>query len=323
VSGWGEALHHDIARLRVLVVGLGSVGLDVAQRLAATGISTIGLMDFDRVELLNLDRLVGATTLDALLGSLKVDIAARLVRSAATAQDFTVEVYRLSICEPAGLAAALDYDVVISCVDRPWPRAVLNTIAYSDLIAVIDGGIHIDAFADGGMRGAAWRTHVLRPGRPCLVCNGQLDPALVPLDRDGLLDDPTYIARSGLTALARQNVAALSASVSASQLALFVSLVAAPGGIGEPGPLHYLLATHTLTTLSSTTGDHCSFEHATAAGDDRPHLTRAHPVADAARSPIRLPFGVRVLGAAARLAVWVAQDVDRRARRRLGRGHQT
>ena len=39
VSSWGERAQGSIARLRVLVVGEGSVGLDVAQRLAATGLA--------------------------------------------------------------------------------------------------------------------------------------------------------------------------------------------------------------------------------------------------------------------------------------------
>ncbi|MGD4219247.1 ThiF family adenylyltransferase, partial [Xanthomonas citri pv. citri] len=128
----------------MLVVGAGSVGLDVLQRLAATGIVEIGVMDFDRVDVVNRDRMVGATRRDARLRRRKVDVAARLARLAATADGFKVYRHHTSICSPEGLTAALDYDVIFSCVDRPWPRAVLNSIAYADLIPVIDGGIAID-----------------------------------------------------------------------------------------------------------------------------------------------------------------------------------
>ena len=175
----------------------------------------------------------------------------------------------MSICSPEGLAAALDYDVIFSCVDRPWPRAVLNGIAYSDVIPVIDGGINIDTFPDGRMRGASWRVQVVAPGMRALDCSGQIRMPNVVLDQQGLLEDEAYIAQAGLQVPASQNVALLSASVSAGQLAQFVSLVASPGGRGASGPLRYLLAAHFQEHLDPSSHPGCHFERLPGEGDRR------------------------------------------------------
>ena len=60
VSAWGEQCQSDLVRRRVLVVGAGSVGLDVVVRLASSGLCHITVMDFDVVQPHNLDRLIGA-----------------------------------------------------------------------------------------------------------------------------------------------------------------------------------------------------------------------------------------------------------------------
>ena len=318
ISCWGPTVHSNLVRRKVLVVGAGSVGLDVAVRLAATGMVDIGVMDFDTVEPGNLDRLIGATPSDAALGRTKIDVAERVMRSAATAVDPSLSFYDLSVCEPDGLAAALDYDLIICCVDRPWARIVLNQIAFSDLIPVIDGGIGIDVFADGnGMRNATWRSHVVRLGRPCLVCNGQVDLSEVALDIQGLLDDPTYIAGAQRQAGAGQNVAVLSVSAAASLLAQFVSFNVAPGGIGEPGPLQYLLSTHTLEHLACMSRPHCPYECTEPVGDQRQALTGEHSAATAQRARRAAVRPSRVAAWLDRFATWVRAHADRRLRRDL------
>jgi hypothetical protein len=234
-------------------------------------------MDFDSVEIINRDRMIGTVQLDFFLHRSKVSVAQRIMAEAATASDPHIAAYDQSICQPYGHAIALDYDVIFSCVDRPWPRAVLNQLAYADLIPVIDGGLAIDPFADGGMRNATWRSHVIRPGRPCLACNKQLELGLVGADRDGLLDDPVYIAGAHHGVLPpRQNVAALAVSVTAGLLSQFVSLIVAPGGRGDPGPLQYLFSIHHLDHLEYQSGTNCVVENETAAGDRRITLTGTH-----------------------------------------------
>lgn len=295
VSAWGERTQADIARLRVLVVGAGSVGMDVAIRLAATGIEKVAVMDFDVVKEVNRDRLVAATRRDARRRVPKVDVAERTCRSVATAASFLFGRHQVDVTSTRGQSTALDYDVIFSCVDRPWPRAVLNQIAYTDLIPVIDGGIGIDTFETGRMRNATVRTHVVRPGRPCLQCNGQLDPAQVSRDRLGLFNDPTYIEKSGQPVPGKQNVAMLSASVMASQLALFVSLMVAPSNLGEPGPLRFSLTTHWLEHVQATTSAACVYEHFVAHGDQRITLVQADASVSASR-----PMAIRVVDLVAR-----------------------
>ena len=288
VSAWGEECQADLARRRVLVVGAGSVGLDVVVRLAASGLCHITVMDFDIVQYHNLDRLIGAKLRDARLVRPKTLVAEREGSGAATAEKARVEVSNLSICEPKGLRLALDHDLIFSCVDRPWPRAVLNALAYSDFIPVIDGGIGIDTFDDGRMRNATWRSHVIRPMRPCMSCSRQLDLGEVIPDRQGLLNDPEYIVGSGRSDVpTNQNVAPLSISVAASLLAQYVSFSVAPAGLGDPGPLRYALSSHFLERLDHVTRPHCPVELGEATGDQRADLTGRHEQAKLLRQTRR------------------------------------
>ena len=65
ISAWGPAIQAQLMRLRVGIVGAGSVGSMVAEALARMGVSRIRLLDFDSVEQVNLDRLLHATANDA------------------------------------------------------------------------------------------------------------------------------------------------------------------------------------------------------------------------------------------------------------------
>ena len=141
VSAWGEEAQAKLARLRFGIVGAGSVGSIVAESLARTGIQHVKLIDFDSIETVNLDRLVNVNRRD--VGLSKAVAIARVIPKSATASGFVVEPLEYSIVEEEGFRHALDCDILFSCVDRPWPRSVLNFIAYAHLIPVVDGGIKV------------------------------------------------------------------------------------------------------------------------------------------------------------------------------------
>ena len=234
VSAWGEESQANLARLRAGIVGAGSVGGMIAESLARTGFEDIVLIDFDRVKKHNLDRLNYATRDD--IGRFKVDVLADHLRTGATAEKFNVSTVATAVYEEEGYRAALECDLLFSCVDRPWGRYVLNLIAYSHLIPVIDGGIRARCNRFGKLVAADWRAHTATIGRPCLQCLGQYDPGHVQLEREGLLDDPRYI--DGLPGdhplKARQNVFAFSMSCASLQTLQMLALVLAP--LDQPNP---------------------------------------------------------------------------------------
>lgn len=242
LSVWGQAAQADLARVRVGVVGLGSVGSIVAEALARIGVTDVVFVDHDRIEQRNLDRTLHATPEDADQQTPKVVVAERAARTSHTGASLDVRPLAVSILTPEGVAAVLDCDVVISCVDRPLPRAVLNTIAYSHLIPVVDGGILARVTPDGRPLHVDWRIHTVGPGRACLYCIKALLRSDVALDRDGLLDDPDYLR--GLTEedrerYNRRNVFPFSLAVAAHAVLQAVGLVAGSPRIAGVGPQHY------------------------------------------------------------------------------------
>ena len=240
ISVWGKAAQEKVIRARVGIVGLGSVGSLVAEAFGRVGMVNLTYIDFDKVEERNLDRTSGATVTD--IGRLKVDVAADATARSSTANKLNLLSIPHSILVPEGLDAALDCDVLICCVDRPWPRYLMNVLAYSHLIPVIDGGIFAAVKADGTPLHVAWSIHTIGPDHACLVCLNALRRSDVGLDREGLLDDPDYIAGLSEEEKARysgRNVFPFSMSVAAHEVLQLVGLLAGFPRIGGAGPQRY------------------------------------------------------------------------------------
>ncbi len=242
LSVWGSGTQSDIARARVCVIGLGSVGSIVAEGLSRVGFSDIVLIDHDHIEVRNLDRTLHATWNDAAEATPKVTVAARSLDESHTAAAQDVTALPITLLSRDGILAALDCDAIVCCVDRPWPRWTINALAYGHLIPAVDGGILARTTDDGRPLHIDWRIHTVGPGRACLVCLGALLRSDVGLDRDGLLDDPDYIAglsRAERERYGRRNVFPFSLAVAAHEVLQLVGTIAGSARVAGIGPQHY------------------------------------------------------------------------------------
>jgi molybdopterin/thiamine biosynthesis adenylyltransferase len=274
-------------RIRVGVIGAGSVGGVVADILGRTGFEDVLLLDFDKVEEHNLDRLVYATRAD--IGRFKVEVLAEYLKARATAGRFDAEFLRAAVYEEEGFRAALDCDVLFSCVDRPWGRYVLNLIAYGHLIPVFDGGIAVRSNRFGKLAAADWRVQTATTMRPCLQCLGQYEPSAVQLEREGFLDDPKYIESLARDhpLRTRENVYAFSSSCGSLQVLQMLAYAIAPLGLSNPGSqIYHFVGGQMEPSVFGSCKQACPFPSFVAKGDDcgvvatgpRPHKLIVEPV---------------------------------------------
>ncbi|HYD90616.1 MAG TPA: ThiF family adenylyltransferase, partial [Flavobacterium sp.] len=259
----------DIGKQLRTVSGLGSVGSIVAEILARTGIANFTLIDFDAVEEKNLDRLTNVFIED--IDRAKVFAIADGIRRSGTAPHIKIQCCEYSICEKEGFETALNCDVLFSCVDRPWPRQVLNFIAYAHLIPVIDGGIFVRANKKNtNIAGADWKAQTVGYNRACLECLGQYKTENVSLEINGMLDDPDYIKTWDQAKIvnAHENVFVFSSHLASMEVLQMLSLFMAPAGISDVGQqlYHFTLGTMDIEK-EITCAENCYFPSVVGKGD--------------------------------------------------------
>ncbi len=111
-----------LRRARVLVVGAGGLGAPTLSYLAAAGVGTIGIVDFDTVDLTNLQRQVIYTTTD--VGRPKLEAAAERVRG--MNPDVQVKTHEVRLTSENALSILGDYDIVVDGTDNFPTRYLVN-----------------------------------------------------------------------------------------------------------------------------------------------------------------------------------------------------
>ena len=107
---------------RVLIVGLGGLGSPVALYLAAAGVGTLGLVDFDLVDVSNLHRQLIHGTKD--VGRPKVVSARERLQD--VNPHVTVETHQVALSSANALGLIGSYDVVVDASDNFPTRYLVN-----------------------------------------------------------------------------------------------------------------------------------------------------------------------------------------------------
>ena len=164
----GEEGQRTLKKSRVLLVGAGGLGSPVALYLSAAGVGTLGLVDFDSVDLSNLQRQIlhGSSG----IGSPKIDSARDRLRD--INPNVHVEPYETRFTAANALDIARDYDLIIDGTDNFATRYLVNDTSVLLGIPNVYGSVYRfegQASVFGAPDGPCYRCLFREPPPPDLI----------------------------------------------------------------------------------------------------------------------------------------------------------
>ena len=169
---FGNSLIQDLSKLKVTVVGVGATGSATALLLTRLGIGELCLIDKDKIEESNLNRLHGAKLSD--VGKYKVDVLKKYIEDIGLGTCVFVE--KDWVSNNKSIEHLKTSDVIFCCTDDNAGRILLNRFAYFYLTPVIDMGLVISLKKDSQeLQNLQGRISYLFPGGDCLITKGNID----------------------------------------------------------------------------------------------------------------------------------------------------
>ncbi|HEY1952482.1 MAG TPA: molybdopterin-synthase adenylyltransferase MoeB [Gemmatimonadaceae bacterium] len=166
----GEDGQRRLKAARVLLVGAGGLGSPVALYLAAAGVGTLGIVDFDAVDLSNLQRQILHGS--AAVGSTKIDSARDRLYD--INPNVHVEAYETRLSSDNALEIARGYDLIVDGTDNFATRYLINDTSVLLGIPNVYGSVYRfegQASVFGAPRGPCYRCLFREPPPPHLIPN--------------------------------------------------------------------------------------------------------------------------------------------------------
>jgi len=167
---FGRVGQEKLRRCTITVLGVGGLGSHLVQQAAFLGIGCIRCIDPEELDLSNRNRYIGSFASDPIPGTLKIDIAKRLIAS--IDPDIRAEAYPYSLLDARSFEVIRTSDYVFGCVDKDGIRLVLTELCAAYTKALFD--LASDIEADGDRLRYGGRLCVSR-GDGCALCLGQID----------------------------------------------------------------------------------------------------------------------------------------------------
>jgi hypothetical protein len=170
-QAFGSGTTRKMKQLKIAVVGCSGTGSPVIEQLARLGVGHIVLVDPDKIEEKNLNRILNSSMADARNSSLKVDVISRAIKRMGIGTKITSISKNIFDCDDC-IKTLAGCDFIFGCVDSVDGRHLLNQIATFYLVPYIDVGVKLISDGKGGIDQIMGSVHYLQPGGSSLRTRG-------------------------------------------------------------------------------------------------------------------------------------------------------
>jgi hypothetical protein len=164
---FGGETTRRLRQMAAAVIGCSGTGSPLIEQLARLGFGRLVLIDPDRVEEKNLNRILNATREDAYLKRPKVEVMARAIAAMGFGTELEIVMDDLSTAR--AVKAVAECDVVFGCMDGVEGRHLLNRLAAHYIVPYFDVGVKLQADGTGSIDEACGAVHYLRPDGSSLL----------------------------------------------------------------------------------------------------------------------------------------------------------
>lgn len=167
----------ELSRLSAAVVGVSGTGSIAAEQVARLGFGSVTLIDPDRVEEKNLNRILNSTKKDVERAAAKVEMFSDAI-AGHRGSGVAVMIADLLGTREA-IEAVAQCDVIFCCVDSKEGRMYADLIASAFLLPLFDVGVTIPTYLDDGkiaIADVSGRIDYVQPGGATLADRGVYTP---------------------------------------------------------------------------------------------------------------------------------------------------
>lgn len=177
-QAFGRGTTQLLQRLHVAVIGCSGTGSPLIEQLVRLGVGWLVLVDPDKVEQKNLNRISFSTLADARSRRQKIDVISEAIEIIGLGTKIIRFPHYLDDSSDAVRAVA-ECDFIFGCVDSMSGRDLLNRLATFYSIPYVDLGVKLRAKPNGGIDQIFGAVHYLQPGRSSLRSRGVYDSETV------------------------------------------------------------------------------------------------------------------------------------------------